>query len=170
MWHISKDPPAKVGDARDLGLISESGRSTGGGIDNLLQYSCLETSMGRGAWWATVNGVTRVGHSVWATEHTRTDWPCLLVAPAPFTPLYEKGQAGQEKVSWGLPCRGAGTALMKDKQGLRFRTRGSRSERQGSTWSVAAGNWGNKRGSHPPPAKGGSARIWSILFFYNPSV
>ena len=64
MWHISKDPPAKAGDARDLGLIPESGRSTGGGIDNLLQYSCLETSMGRGAWWATVNGVTRVGHSV----------------------------------------------------------------------------------------------------------
>ena len=29
---------------------------------NPLQYSCLKNSMNRGAWWATVHGVTRVGH------------------------------------------------------------------------------------------------------------
>ena len=36
-----------------LGLITGSGRSPGGGNGNLLQYSCLENSMDRGAWWAT---------------------------------------------------------------------------------------------------------------------
>ena len=42
----------------DLGLILGLGRSPGGGIGNPLQCSCLENSMERGAWWATVRGVT----------------------------------------------------------------------------------------------------------------
>ena len=40
------DPPANAGHA---GLIPESGRFPGGGNGNLLQYSCLENSMDRGA-------------------------------------------------------------------------------------------------------------------------
>ena len=40
------------------GSILGSGRSLGEGDGNPLQYSCLENSMGRGAWWATVRGVT----------------------------------------------------------------------------------------------------------------
>ena len=32
-------------------------RSPGGGNGNTLQYSCLENSMDRGAWWATVHGI-----------------------------------------------------------------------------------------------------------------
>ena len=43
-------------DAGDLGLIPRSGRSPGGGNGNPLQYSWLENSMDRGAWWATVRG------------------------------------------------------------------------------------------------------------------
>ena len=35
--------------------------TTGEGNGNPLQYSCLENPMDRGAWWATVHGVTRVG-------------------------------------------------------------------------------------------------------------
>ena len=46
-------------NVRDLGSISGSGRSPGGGRDNPHQYSCLGNSMDRGAWWATVNGVTK---------------------------------------------------------------------------------------------------------------
>ena len=41
----------------DLGLISGSGRSPGEGKGNPFQYSYLENSMDRGAWWATVHGV-----------------------------------------------------------------------------------------------------------------
>ena len=44
---------------RDADLIPGSGRSLGGGHGNLLQYSCLENPMGRGAWWATVHRVAR---------------------------------------------------------------------------------------------------------------
>ena len=43
----------------DLGLIPELGRSPEEGTGNPLQYSCLENSMDRGAWWATVHGVAK---------------------------------------------------------------------------------------------------------------
>jgi len=47
------------GDTGDMGLIPGSGRSLGGGNGNPLQYSCLENALDRGAWWATVHGVTK---------------------------------------------------------------------------------------------------------------
>ena len=50
-----------------MSLIPGSGRSSGGGNDTPLQYSCLENSMDRGASWATVHGVaknqTRLAHT-----------------------------------------------------------------------------------------------------------
>ena len=45
-----------VCNAGDLGSIPGTGRSLGEGNGNLLQYSCLENSMDRGVWWATVLG------------------------------------------------------------------------------------------------------------------
>ena len=53
-----RNPTAKAGDAGDAGLIPGSGRSPGEGNGNPLQYSYLENSMDRKAWWATVHGVT----------------------------------------------------------------------------------------------------------------
>ena len=47
---VVKSLAANAGDIRHLGLIPGSGRYTGGGHDNPLQYSCLENSMDRGAW------------------------------------------------------------------------------------------------------------------------
>ena len=49
--------------AGDLDSIPGSGRSPGEGNSNPLQYSCLDNSMDRGAWRATVHGVTRVRHN-----------------------------------------------------------------------------------------------------------
>ena len=46
-------------NAGDLGSIPGSGRSSGEGNGNPLQYSCLENSMDRGAWQATVRGVPK---------------------------------------------------------------------------------------------------------------
>ena len=43
----------------DLGLIPESGRSPGEGNGYPFQYTCLENSMDRGAWWATAHGVAK---------------------------------------------------------------------------------------------------------------
>ena len=46
-------------DVGDPGWIPGSGKSPGERKDNLLQYSCLENSMDRRLWWATVHGVTK---------------------------------------------------------------------------------------------------------------
>ena len=58
-----------LGQAGDVGLIPGSERSLGVGNGNQLQYSYLENSMERGAWWAIVQW----GHKESDTaEHTRT--------------------------------------------------------------------------------------------------
>ena len=59
MVPVVKNPPPKAGDIRNGGLILGSGRSPGGGRSNTLQNSCLEKSMDRGNWQATVHGVAK---------------------------------------------------------------------------------------------------------------
>ena len=54
-----KSPPANPGGVADTGSIPRSGRSPEGGYSNLLHYFCLENPMNRGAWWATIHGVTK---------------------------------------------------------------------------------------------------------------
>ena len=54
-----KNPPANVGNVRDVGLIPQLERSPGGGPSNPLQYSCLENPMDREAWQAVVHRVTK---------------------------------------------------------------------------------------------------------------
>ena len=54
-----KNPPANARDAGDTGLIPGSGRSSGGGNGNPLQYSRLENPVDRGTWWATVDRVAK---------------------------------------------------------------------------------------------------------------
>ena len=54
-----KNLPAKAGDRRDVGPFPGSGRSPQGGNGNLFHYSCLETAMNRGAWWAIAHRVTK---------------------------------------------------------------------------------------------------------------
>ena len=53
---VVKNLPANAGDVGHSGLIPELGGSSGGGHGNRLQCSCLENSMDRGAWQATVHG------------------------------------------------------------------------------------------------------------------
>ena len=54
-----KNPPANAGGIRDASSIPGSGRFPGKGHGNSLQYSCLENSVDRGAWKATVFGVPK---------------------------------------------------------------------------------------------------------------
>ena len=54
---MSQNPPAN--DTRDMGSIPGSGRSPGVGNGNPFQYPCLENSRDKGAWQATVHGVTK---------------------------------------------------------------------------------------------------------------
>ena len=59
---------ANAGDTGDSGSIPGSGRLLGEGNGNPLQYSCLKNPVDRGAWQATVPGVTE-----WdTTEHKHT--------------------------------------------------------------------------------------------------
>ena len=55
------DGRESASSAGDLGLIPELGRSGREGNGYPLQYSCLENSMDRGAWWMRVHGVTESG-------------------------------------------------------------------------------------------------------------
>ena len=58
-WLSSKESACNAGPARHSGSILGLGRSPGEGNGNPLQYSCLENPMDRGAWRATVHGVTK---------------------------------------------------------------------------------------------------------------
>ena len=62
--HWVKNLPANAGDAEDLCLIPELGRSPGGENGNPLQYSCQGNPMDKEAWWATIHGSQRVEYSL----------------------------------------------------------------------------------------------------------
>ena len=66
-WCSGKGSACNAGDS---GSIPELERPPGVGIGNPLQYSCLENSRGRGAWWAIVHGVTNSW--TWLSPHTHT--------------------------------------------------------------------------------------------------
>ena len=79
-----KNSSANVGDAKDSGSILGLGRSSGGGNGNPLQYSCLGNPMDRGAWGATVHGVSK--------ESDKTELIChvtlfFYLFPLDYTPL-----------------------------------------------------------------------------------
>ena len=78
-----KNLPANARDEKDVGLIPGLGRSPGGGHDNLLQYACLENPTGRGAWRATVHGVTESDRTE-ATWHTSTHTEADLILGRKF--------------------------------------------------------------------------------------
>ena len=81
---VVKNLPANSGDTRGVGLIPELGRSSGVGNGTPLQYSCLENSMGRWPWWATVHGVTE-GQTQLRTNSSK-EYPRMLGRqPSPVT-------------------------------------------------------------------------------------
>ena len=56
---VIKNLPASTGDIKDADSIPGLGRSTGEGHGNPLQYSSLENSVDRGAWWVMVHKVAK---------------------------------------------------------------------------------------------------------------
>ena len=67
-----KNPPAGAGGSRDVGSVPGSGRCPGVGNGYPLQYSCLENSMDRGAWWVIVHGITKSCTCLSVNTHTHT--------------------------------------------------------------------------------------------------
>ena len=67
---LMKNPPANAGDKTDRGLVPGSGRSPGVGYSDSLQYFCLENTMDRGDWQATVHEVTK--NQIWLSNSIHT--------------------------------------------------------------------------------------------------
>ena len=70
---VVKNPPNNAGDASNVGSIPGSEISPGVGDSIPLQYSCLESSVDKGTWQATVHGVTKNQ----THTHTHTHTHCL---------------------------------------------------------------------------------------------
>ena len=71
---VVRNPPASAWETRDVGLILGSRRSNGDGNGNPFQYSCLENSIDKWAWWATVHGVSKSW--TWLGMHA---WKIILL-------------------------------------------------------------------------------------------
>ena len=78
---VIKNVPANAGAAGNAGSVPRLGRPPGEGNDNALQYFCRENSMDRGAWWATVHGVTEnwTRLSDWVLTHYKVTASAELV-------------------------------------------------------------------------------------------
>ena len=75
---VVRNPRANAGDIRDVGSIPGSGRSSGGGHGNTLQYTCLENSMDRGPWQATVHRVAKNRTQLSDLANMHAQQYCLL--------------------------------------------------------------------------------------------
>ena len=82
MPQVVKNPTGKAGDA---GSIPGSGRSSGGGNGNTLQYSCLENLMDRDGWWATVHSVAQSQAQL--KQLSMNDGVYMSMLLSPFIPL-----------------------------------------------------------------------------------
>ena len=85
LWWLSEESDC---NARNPGSVPGSGRCPGEGNDNPLQYSCLEKSMNREAWWTTVHGVSK---SRTELSDSHTLWG-FFIEPAVFSSLWVWGK------------------------------------------------------------------------------
>ena len=70
---VVKNLPGNTGDVRNSGLSPGSWGSPGGGLGNPLQCSCLDNSVDRGAWWATVLRAAKSRTRLkWLSMHTQS--------------------------------------------------------------------------------------------------
>ena len=152
-----KDLPASAGDIKDLGLIPGSGRSPGsggrspgGGHGNPLQCFCLENSMLRVAWWATVHGVTESD----TAEHLSAHWQAGVCSiRSPGTRVHSAQPSPLPLAGWSLQHPFTGntgplcTALPSSTGRLEF---------------PASVHWEHGSPSHSPPLFHWQAGVSSI--------
>ena len=113
---VLKNLPANAEDMRP-GFNPGAGRSPVEGHDNLLQYSCLENPLDRGAWWATVHRVTKSWTRVKQLAHTHTRpliWNsvlCFALNPITFGPSSIPSLVSQVLVAWGVSVQFSGSVM-----------------------------------------------------------
>ena len=81
---VAKNLPANAGDTGDSDSILGWGRSPREGSGDPLQYSCLENSTDRGAWWATVHGVAESDTKACTHTHAYSEFPLILQLKSMF--------------------------------------------------------------------------------------
>ena len=128
-----KNPPANIGDVRDVGSIPGSGRSPGRGHGNPLQYFCLKNPMDRGAWWATVHGIAKSWTRLSTHTHThhtgcyhRSSWDLLSVTwPGPLSSqhlelsaLHQPAFAATTVSLWNVSSKAKATTTTSTPQTL----------------------------------------------------
>ena len=87
--------PANVRDTRDVGLTSGLGRYAGRENGNPLRYSSLENPMDRGAWQATVHGVTKSWkQSLELSSHVEAGGCAVRASPGRLGSLAEPQRRG----------------------------------------------------------------------------
>ena len=91
---VVKNLPANAGD---VGLSPGLRRSPGERNANLLQYSCLENSTDRGAWWVAVHGVPRSGRNL-ATEQQRIILMYLNLKTGIYS-FYQSDKGGKKRLT-----------------------------------------------------------------------
>ena len=98
-------------NAGDPGLIPRSGRSPGEGNGNPLQDSCLENPMDRGAWWATVHGLsksqTRLSNSLHSKDLVGKWFSHPLEEGMAPTPVFLSGESPWTEEPGGLQPMGS---------------------------------------------------------------
>ena len=113
---VLKNLPANAEDMRP-GFNPGAGRSPVEGHDNLLQYSCPENPLDRGAWWATVHRVTKSWTRVKQLAHTHTRpliWNSVLyfaLNPITFGPSSIPSLVSQVLVAWGVSVQFSGSVM-----------------------------------------------------------
>ena len=91
---VSKESAWSAGE---LSSIPGSGRSSGEGNGNPLQYTCLENPMDRWTWRASVHGVTRIGHELPTKPLHTTEAEDIRKSCQEYTELYKKNLDDPDK-------------------------------------------------------------------------
>ena len=127
----SLDGKESVYNAGVLGLVPGSRRSPGEGNGNPFQYSCLENSMDRGAWWATVHGVTKsqTRLSDGACKYQYVCYFCLMNSASTRGVEVSVRHPGEDIWAWAWP-----KIWQEDKDVGESTARGKRREGSLETW------------------------------------
>ena len=137
-------------DVRDVSLIPELGRSNGEGHGNLLQYSCLENPMDRGAWRATVHRV--------AKRHKWKDSACTRgLSLIPITKPPQREITGSVRESDESPRKGEAPFPHSDLVK--------------KPWTLSTSPWESLQANSSLPHQGNFlCKAPSDLFFYSPHI